>query len=279
MCGRYTLSTPPGIVKQHFRLSEIPGDLKPRYNISPSQRVAVVANGAERRLEWLRWGLIPSWAKDETIGSRMINARAETADTKPSFRSAMKRRRCLVPASGFYEWEKVPGSTRKQPHYMKPANGEVFAFAGGRRKGRTEQYNPLEQSWHEGTPLEYDGLEMAMVRFSNGVLGKVSVNFEGIQPYAFPVSIFGDRGTIKDDRLYAPARPGHKGWTAIPGIRPDSSDVSHHPFQAQADHFIDCLLHGVESHCNLADAVKTHEVVFAALECYRTGRPVKLPMA
>ncbi len=156
---------------------------------------------------------------------------------------------------------------------------EVFAFAGGRRKGRSQQYNPMDETWHEGTPLEYDGLEMAMVRFSNGVLGKVSVNFECIQPYAFPLRIFGDRGTIKDDRLFAPARPGHQGWTEIPGIRPDSSDVSHHPFQAQADHFIDCLLRGVESHCNLADAVKTHEVVFAALECYRTGRLVKLPLA
>jgi len=155
---------------------------------------------------------------------------------------------------------------------------EVFAYAGGRRKGRAEQYNPNEQSWHEGTPLEYDGLEMAMVRFSNGVLGKVSCNFECIQPYSFPVRIFGDRGTIRDDRLFAPAKPGHTGWTEIPGIRPDSSNVFHHPFQAQADHFIDCLLRGVESHCNLADAVKTHEVIFAALECYRTGRPVKLPL-
>jgi predicted dehydrogenase len=155
---------------------------------------------------------------------------------------------------------------------------EVFAWAGGRRKGETSQYNPLEETWHEGTPLEYDGLEMALVRFSNGVLGKVSVNFECIQPYAFPVRIFGDQGTIKDDRIYAPRQPGHDGWAEIPGIRPDSSDVTHHPFQAQADHFIECLQAGVESHCNLADAVKTHEVVFAALECYRTGRPVALPM-
>ncbi|MCF7730861.1 MAG: Gfo/Idh/MocA family oxidoreductase [Akkermansiaceae bacterium] len=156
---------------------------------------------------------------------------------------------------------------------------EVFAYAGGRRKGKSVQYNPHEQSWHEGTPLEYDGLEIVLVRFSNGVLGKVAVNFECIQPYAFPVRIFGDRGTIRDDRLYAPGLPGHDGWRKIPGIRPDSSDVSHHPFQAQADHFIDCLTRGVDSHCNLADAVKTHEVLFAALECYRSGRPVALPLA
>ena len=155
---------------------------------------------------------------------------------------------------------------------------EVFAWSGGRRKGATRQFNPLDNTWHEGTPLEYDGLEMFLVRFANGVLGKVSVNFECIQPYAFPVRIFGDRGTIRDNQLYAPAQPGHRGWAEIPGIRPDSSDVTHHPFQAQADHFIDCLRRGVESHCNLADAAKTHEVVFAALECYRTGQPVKLPI-
>ncbi|MCU0780531.1 MAG: Gfo/Idh/MocA family oxidoreductase [Akkermansiaceae bacterium] len=155
---------------------------------------------------------------------------------------------------------------------------EVFAWSGGRRKGTTRQFNPTEGSWHEGTPLEYDGLEIALVRFANGVLGKVSVNFECIQPYAFPVRIFGDRGTIRDNRLYAPGRPGHHGWEEIPGIRPDSSDVTHHPFQAQADHFVDCLRRGVESHCNLADAAKSHEILFAALECYQTGQPVKLPI-
>lgn len=155
---------------------------------------------------------------------------------------------------------------------------EVFAYAGGHRKGKSRQFNPHEDDWHEGTPLEYDGLEMALVRFSNGVIGKVSVNFECIQPYAFPLRVFGDRGTIRDNRLYAPEQPGHDGWSKLPGIRPDSSDVSHHPFQAQADHFIDCLQSGVESHCNLADAVKTHEVFFAALECYQTGMPVKLPI-
>jgi predicted dehydrogenase len=84
--------------------------------------------------------------------------------------------------------------------------------------------------------------------------------------------------TIRDHRLYAPGRPGHDGWAEIPGIRPDSSDVSHHPFHAQANHFIDCLTRGVESHCNLADAAKTHEIFLAALECYRTGRPVTLPL-
>ncbi len=153
---------------------------------------------------------------------------------------------------------------------------EVFAWAGGRRKGATRQFNPLKGSWHDGTPLEYDGLEIALVRFANGVLGKVSVNFECIQPYAFPIRIFGNQGTIRDNQFYAPAQPGHAGWVELPGIRPDSSDVTHHPFQAQADHFVGCVRGVVESHCSLADAAITHELVFAMLESYKTGQPVKL---
>ncbi len=156
---------------------------------------------------------------------------------------------------------------------------EVFAYAGGRRKGATRQFNPLENQWHDGTPLEYDGLEIALVKFSNGVVGKVSVNFECIQPYAFPLEIFGDKATVKDNRLYRPDDQEVEGWSEIPGITPDSSDVSHHPFQGEIDHFVECVQNDVESHCNLADAVKTHEIVFATQQCYATGQPVKLPLA
>jgi predicted dehydrogenase len=155
---------------------------------------------------------------------------------------------------------------------------EVFGYAGGKRKGKTHQYNPVTNDFSEQSAMEYDGLEVLMVRFSNGVLGKVSVNFESIAPYTFPLSIFGDRGTIKNNQLFAPKSPEQKDWIEIPGICPDSSDVSHHPFQAEIDHFIDCLVNDVESHCNLADAIKTHEVFFAAQECYQTGKPVKLPI-
>ncbi len=154
---------------------------------------------------------------------------------------------------------------------------EVFACAGGRRKGKTRQYDPIANDWREYAPMEYDGLEVALVRFSNGTLGKVSVNFECIHPYTFPVEIFGDRGSVKNNRLWSHRFPGQHDWVEIPAIGPDSGDVSHHPFQAEIDHFVDCLDEGIESHCCLADAVKTHEVVFACQECYRTGRPVKLP--
>ncbi len=109
---------------------ELAGELSPRYNIAPSQPVAAVraGEGGARELTLLQWGLIPSWAKDPAIGSRMINARAETAAEKPSFRAAMKRRRCLIPASGFYEWARVGAA--KQPFFIRMKEGRPFALAG-----------------------------------------------------------------------------------------------------------------------------------------------------
>jgi len=154
---------------------------------------------------------------------------------------------------------------------------EVFAYAGGKRKGKARQYDPTQNDWHDQPPMEYDGLEMVLTKFSNGAIGKASVNFECIQPYSFPLSVFGDKGTVKQNRLFAPQTSGGE-WAEIPGICPDSSDVTHHPFQAQADHFVDCLIRDEESHCNLADAIKTHEILFAAQRCYETAAPVKLPL-
>jgi predicted dehydrogenase len=100
-----------------------------------------------------------------------------------------------------------------------------------------------------------------------------------VLPYRFPIRIFGDRGSVFDNRVWLPGVAGGKKWQELKAIAPDSSDVSHHPFQGEIDHFVECLQQGVESHCNLEDAIKTHEVVFAALRCYRTRRPVKLPLS
>lgn len=156
---------------------------------------------------------------------------------------------------------------------------EVFSVSGGYRKGQRRSYHPPTHSWIEETPpMEYDGLEVALVKFDNGVLGKVSVNFDSVLPYRFPIRIFGDRGSVFDNRVWLPGVGGESQWRELKAIPPDSSDVSHHPFQAEIDHFVECLQQGVESHCNLEDAIKTHEVVFAALKCYRTHRPVKLPL-
>jgi len=130
MCGRYTLATPAQQVAEHFGLDEVP-ELSPRYNIAPTQSVAVVRRSSDRQapvLELRRWGLIPPWAKDPAIGSRMINARLETVAEKPAFRAAFRRRRCLVPADGFYEWK--PHPKRRRPHHIRLAAGQVFGFAG-----------------------------------------------------------------------------------------------------------------------------------------------------
>jgi putative SOS response-associated peptidase YedK len=129
MCGRFTLTFDPDDLQEAFSLSAPPpAGLAPRYNIAPSQPVAVIANGETRALELFKWGLIPSWAKDPKIGNRMINARAETLAEKPSFRTALKKRRCLVLADGFYEWKRAGKS--KTPMYIQMKDGRPFAFAG-----------------------------------------------------------------------------------------------------------------------------------------------------
>jgi putative SOS response-associated peptidase YedK len=131
MCGRFTLGTDPRSVQDEFDVPEVPEGVIPRYNIAPTQAVLVIRGLPDARRECvaMRWGLVPSWAEDLAIGNRMINARAETAAQKPSFRSAMKSRRCLIPADGFYEWAKQKG-TVKQPYYIHRHDGKPFAFAG-----------------------------------------------------------------------------------------------------------------------------------------------------
>ena len=129
MCGRYALHNNPEVIRLYFKLGILP-ELTPRYNITPSSEVLVVRQDREQgRVAGLfRWGLIPGWAKDPTIGNKLANARGETVAERPSFRSAFMRGRCLIPASGFYEWKAVRG--RKQPYYVYPVGAALFAFAG-----------------------------------------------------------------------------------------------------------------------------------------------------
>ncbi len=129
MCGRFALAATGEEVAAHYELSEVPF-VAPRYNIAPTQPVAAVRLDAKgkREFTFFQWGLIPSWAKDPSGGSRMINARAETAAGKPAFRAAFKRRRCLLPATGFYEWRQANG--HKQPMYIHAAGGGLFSLAG-----------------------------------------------------------------------------------------------------------------------------------------------------
>jgi putative SOS response-associated peptidase YedK len=129
MCGRFNLRTPSRDLVEIFQLLREP-ELKPRYNIAPTQPVAAIRQVDKfRELSLLRWGLVPSWSKDPNAGPPLINARAETIATKPAFRSAFKRRRCLIPADGFYEWQKT-GAKAKQPFHIRMKNEHPFAFAG-----------------------------------------------------------------------------------------------------------------------------------------------------
>ena len=130
MCGRFTLKTDPETLTETFPGFTMPDELTPRYNIAPSQGVAVVPNKGDNTVEFFQWGLIPFWAKDPKIGNRMINARSETLAEKPSFRTPYKRRRCLILSDGFYEWRSEPGSKTKTPIYIQLKSEKPFAFAG-----------------------------------------------------------------------------------------------------------------------------------------------------
>lgn len=130
MCGRFTITTAPERWVDLLQVPSWPDGFSSRFNIAPTQNVACVRQSeAERSSVMMRWGLIPSWAKDVKIGARMINARSETAAEKPSFRTALKKRRCLIPADGFFEWEKIDSKT-KQPWLIHYRNHTPFAFAG-----------------------------------------------------------------------------------------------------------------------------------------------------
>jgi putative SOS response-associated peptidase YedK len=130
MCGRFTLTIDPADLKEAFPWLSIHDDLIPHYNIAPTQPVAVVPNTGENKLDYFIWGLIPSWSRDPSIGSRLINARAETLAEKPAFRVAFRRRRCLILADGFYEWQSITGSKSKTPIYIQLKSKQPFAFAG-----------------------------------------------------------------------------------------------------------------------------------------------------
>jgi len=130
MCGRFTLTVDPGELKEAFADFKFPVSFAPRFNIAPTQPVLAIPNDGQNQADFLMWGLIPSWAKDPSMGSRLINARGETLAEKPAFRGGYKYKRCLILANGFYEWKSQPGTKTKTPHFIHLRNGEVFAFAG-----------------------------------------------------------------------------------------------------------------------------------------------------
>lgn len=132
MCGRYTLTKGKYLAKR-FDLPKAPKDVKPNYNVAPGQTMPVITESETgRQLELMKWGLVPVWAKDPNIGYKLINARSETMFDKPMWRNVIRKKRCLIPADGFYEWQKLAGGKKvqKQPFYIHPKQLDLFAFAG-----------------------------------------------------------------------------------------------------------------------------------------------------
>ncbi len=146
MCGRFTLTTSREVLARAFDLGDVEA-LEPRFNVAPGQQILTVWQTSEgrRELRRRRWGLVPHWARDAKIGSRLVNARAETAAEKPAFRSALRQRRCLVPADGFYEWSaRVPGVGDRQPYYLALPGREPFGIAGLFERWDAEDGSVLE---------------------------------------------------------------------------------------------------------------------------------------
>jgi len=221
MCGRFTLFEPDKMLARSFDLGEIPR-LGPRFNIAPGQPVAAVrtaSSGGTRELALLRWGLIPSWAKDPSIGGRLINARAETVGEKPAFRNAFRRRRCIVPANGFYEWQRREG--RKQPHYIRMRDGRMFAIAGlwDRWEGEdgsvaetcailTTAANAVLAPVHDRMPMILEhGMYDRWLDISAGDPGSLSpllVPFPPEEMVAFPVGFRVNDPSVDDEGCIAP---------------------------------------------------------------------------
>jgi len=204
MCGRFTLVTDPEKLMSRFQLQEIPFDLKPRYNIAPGQQIhAILADGGRRRIGQLRWGLVPSWAQDDKIGYKMINARAETLRQKPVFRRLFERKRCMIPADGFFEWKQMDG--RKQPMRITMRDGEPFAFAGlfdtwtapdGQKLHTctiiTTRPNEVVADIHDRMPVilrpEDEDLWLDREKYDPDLLQSLLVPFDPGQMRAYPVS-------------------------------------------------------------------------------------------
>jgi putative SOS response-associated peptidase YedK len=130
MCGRFTLTIDPAELRDEFQGAAFPSQFAPRFNIAPTQPILAIPNDGRNAADFFLWGLIPSWAKDPSIGNRLINARGETLREKPAFRGAYKYKRCLILADGFYEWKSQAGTKSKIPHYVHLKTRKPFAFAG-----------------------------------------------------------------------------------------------------------------------------------------------------
>ncbi|MGE7271698.1 SOS response-associated peptidase [Brevibacillus panacihumi] len=204
MCGRFTLATNPDSLMLRFQIEVIPFEWQARYNIAPGQNIpAIIEDRGQRRIGQLQWGLVPSWASDAKGGSKMINARAETLTDKPAFCRLFERKRCLIPADGFYEWQQGPKGRRPMRIMMR--SGEPFAFAGlydtwtcadGQKLHTctiiTTQPNSVVADIHDRMPVilnqEDEPFWLDRERYDAALLQSLLVPFDSARMRAYPVS-------------------------------------------------------------------------------------------
>jgi putative SOS response-associated peptidase YedK len=214
VCGRFALFATPEQLVEYFELMEPPSAaIEPRYNITPGLKIAAVRVGRDggRRLDLLQWGLVPFWAKDPRIGYKLVNARLESLADKPAFREALTRRRCLIPASGFYEWADAGPRAKRKPHFVRTPDEPLLAFAG------------LWERWRgaDGTPLETCTIVTAA---ANTVLAPI----HGRMPVAVTRADFGtwlDPKTGLDEIAALAARgPSFETWPVGMGVNDPRND-------------------------------------------------------
>ncbi|MBL0386806.1 SOS response-associated peptidase [Tumebacillus sp. ITR2] len=204
MCGRFTLTVTEDQLKMRFGVEEIPFDYQPRYNIAPGQMLtAVIQHEGQKRLGQLKWGLVPFWAKDASIGYKTINAKSETVAEKPAFKNAFQRKRCLIPADGFYEWQK--SASGKQPMRILLKDREIFTMAGlydtwtspeGEKLHTctilTTKPNPLVSEIHDRMPVilrrEDEGLWLDREHFDSDLLHSLLTPYSEDEMFSYPVA-------------------------------------------------------------------------------------------
>jgi putative SOS response-associated peptidase YedK len=224
MCGRYELHSQPAVIALAFGLAH-PPDVHARYNIAPMTDIPIVRVNAEgqRELVRLRWGLVPRWAKEPSIGAKLINARGETIAEKPSFRMPFRRHRCLLPADGFYEWQPVPGGEhgRKQPLHIGMKDGSLFAMAGLYERWRNDEGDLIDSCTIVTTPANdllrpvHDRMPMIVARDAyarwldpaNADVADLIAPFPSEQMAYYPISSRVNSVHHDDATLIEPAAP------------------------------------------------------------------------